>query len=37
MHSLLAVSQLMWSWMMGTELVCYCDRECMGARERLRL
>ena len=29
------VSRLMWSWMMGTELVCCCDRECMGARERL--
>ena len=23
--------------MMGTELVCCCDRECMGARERLRV
>jgi hypothetical protein len=21
----------------GTELVCCCDRECMGARERLRV
>jgi hypothetical protein len=31
------VSRLIWSWMMGTELVCWCDRECMGARERLRV
>src|SRR2546430_13706825 len=30
-------SQLIWPWMMGTELVCCCDRECMGARKRLRL
>jgi hypothetical protein len=31
------VSRLIWSGMMGTELVCWCDRECMGACKRLRV